>query len=403
MFFIVVFKSFHYDLRQMHKEIAYVVVASAMTFSYWIIVATPVFATFMNKGTMLQSYGVVAVFYMLFFGLLLGIAAVKKYRSLWVKRIQIAFTFNPAHSRKRAVLLFTAALVFLLCAEVVFLFVNFPVSGLRMKPLSIVYSIPMLVFVGFGCMGLEYLEHVENRWFFQAWLCAILMSFLYSLITVNTTLFPDRHVEYLIVPTCLFVAVGVVHFFKKRELKIPFPLTKQFSSPWIQGLFVVVVSGLVFSNAVAVYPVYHSLEWMDESIPDSTVNAIRWIKENLDGNHTVVATDLRLSKMLWAEGINSTFEGTNETWSCAAWQDCVPEFQPEGNHSLVTYVLIDDVMRDTSVNVRVQWSAYMNNDSYLKFHVEPFELLYRNATVNQNLEEVHWAEVYAVNWTYIHR
>ena len=61
-------------------------------------------------------------------------------------------------------------------------------------------------------------------------------------------------------------------------------------------------------------------------------------------------------------------------------------------HGLVAHVFIDDVMRDTSVNVRVLWSTYMINESYQKFTVEPFELVYRNATVNQNGEETRWAE-----------
>jgi hypothetical protein len=158
---------------------------------------------------------------------------------------------------------------------------------------------------------------------------------------------------------------------------------------------------LVFSNAVAVYPVYTSLEWMDESIPNETANAIAWIKENLNRNTTMVATDLRLSKMMWAEGINATYEQTNETWTCDTWVGCVDDFSLEEYDPRVTHVLIDDVMRYTSVNIHVLQSVYMTNESYLKFSQEPFQLLYRNATINQENEEIHWAEVYSVNWTFI--
>jgi hypothetical protein len=140
---------------------------------------------------------------------------------------------------------------------------------------------------------------------------------------------------------------------------------------------------------------------MDESIPNETVNAIRWITDHLPRNTTVVATDLRLSKMLWADGFTATFEGTNTTWTGDTWLSCVRDFQANHNHSCVTYVLIDDVMRDTSVNVRVQYSVYMTNDSYLKFQQEPFKLVYRNETVNQNQVVTHWAAVYQVNWTFI--
>jgi hypothetical protein len=401
IFFIVVIKSIHVDLRTMYRDVAYVLAASALTFSYWIFIATPVFSTFMNNGLSISSYFVILLFYIGLVGCLLGIAVMKKKKPAFIYRAKKTFTFHPAHSRKRALIYFTAGFVFIFCAEIVFLFVNFPVSGIRMKPLSILYSIPMLFFIGFGCLGVEYLKHMKNRWFFQAWLCAILSSFIYSLVTVNTTLFPDRHVEYLTVPACLFAAVGILYFFRSREYKVSLSLKKQLSYPTIQALFVLVVCGLVFSNAVAVYPVYTSLEWMDESIPNETANAIDWMNENLDRNNTLVATDLRLSKMIWAEGMNATFEGTNDTWTSDTWVGCVADFDAEKHHHLVTHVLIDDVMRDISVNVRVLQSVYMTNESYLKFSQEPFTLVYRNTTVNQENEEIHWAEVYSVNWTFI--
>ena len=401
IFFIVIIKSMRVDLRTMYRDVAYVLTASALTFSYWIFIATPVFSTFMNHGLSISSYFVIALFYIGLFGGLLSIAAMKKRNLSVLNKAKHSSLFHPTHSRRRALLYFTAGFVFILCAEILFLFVNFPVSGLRMKPLSILYSIPMLLFIGFGCLGVEYLKQVKNRWFFQAWLLAILSSFIYSLVTVNTTLFPDRHVEYLTIPACLFAAVGVIYFFKLRERKMSFSYKKQLSYPTIQALFVLVVCGLVFSNAVAVYPVYTSLEWMDESIPNETANAIEWINHHLDGNETLIATDLRLSKMIWAEGINATFEETNDTWTCDTWVGCVKDFNAKEKQGRVTYVLIDDVMRDISVNVRVMQSVYMSNESYLKFSQEPFHLIYRNATVNRLNEEIHWAEVYSVNWTFI--
>jgi len=401
IFFIVVIKSIHVDLRRMYQDVTYVTIASALAFGYWTFIATPVFSTFMNTGLSMSSYLVILLFYVSLFSLLLGIAALKKNTPSWVHTLKKTCTFNQGTSRKRAVLYFTAGFLFIFLAEIAFLFVNLPVSGMRMQPLTIIYSIPMLLFIGFGCLGVEYLKKVENRWFFQAWLSAVLCSFIYSLVTVNTTLFPDRHVEYLTVPACLFAAVGVFYFFRGRDYKVPLLFKKQLSYPSIQVLFVLVVCGLVFSNAVAVYPVYTSLEWMDESIPDETANAINWIKNTLDTTSILVATDLRLSKMIWAEGINATFEQTNRTWTGDTWVDCVADFYDEANQRVVTHVLIDDVMREVSVNIRVLQSVYMTNESYLKFAQTPFELLYRNATVNQNNEEVHWAEVYKINWTFI--
>jgi hypothetical protein len=141
---------------------------------------------------------------------------------------------------------------------------------------------------------------------------------------------------------------------------------------------------------------------MDESIPNETANAIQWIRDNLDRNTSVIATDLRLSKMIWAEGINATFEQTNTTWTGDTWVDCVADFKGyTENPRKVTHILIDDVMREISVNIHVLQSVYMTNESYLKFSEEPFKLVYRNATVNEDNEETHWAEVYSVNWTFM--
>ena len=402
VFFVVVIKSIRVDLRRMYQDILYITVASALTFCYWIFIATPVFSTFMNKGLSISSYLVILLFYVGLFGLLFCFSLLKKNKPAWVSTLKKKLTFKQVSSRRRAIIYFAAGFSFIFCAEIVCLFVNFPVSGIRMRPLSILYSLPMLLYIGFGCFGVEYLKNVKNRWFFQAWLLAILASFIYSLVSVNTTLFPDRHVEYLTVPACLFTAVGVISFFKEKGRSVSFAFKKPLSYPSIQALFALVVCVLVFSNAVAVYPVYTSLEWMDESIPNETANAINWIKNNLDRNTTVIATDLRLSKMIWAEGINATFEQTNTTWTGDTWVDCVADFKgyTENPHK-VTHVLIDDVMREISVNIHVLQSVYMTNGSYLKFSEEPFELVYRNATVNEDNEEIHWAEVYRVNWTFM--
>jgi adenine C2-methylase RlmN of 23S rRNA A2503 and tRNA A37 len=71
------------------------------------------------------------------------------------------------------------------------------------------------------------------------------------------------------------------------------------------------------------------------------------------------------------------------------------------NGSAIEYVLIDDVMRDKGVNTKLYEIIEMTNESYEKFSRHPFELVYRNASLNKEGEELHWAEVYAINWTYI--
>ena len=71
---------------------------------------------------------------------------------------------------------------------------------------------------------------------------------------------------------------------------------------------------------------------------------------------------------------------------------------------MITHVVVDNIMRESVVHIGFDGKkVYMTNESYEKFVYQPFELVYRNATLNQNMEEAHWAEVYAVNWTFVEK
>jgi hypothetical protein len=54
-------------------------------------------------------------------------------------------------------------------------------------------------------------------------------------------------------------------------------------------------------------------------------------------------------------------------------------------------------MRNNIINIDIGKYFHFSNDSYEKFSSEPFEMIYRNATLNNDDEELHWVEVYKVN------
>jgi hypothetical protein len=65
-------------------------------------------------------------------------------------------------------------------------------------------------------------------------------------------------------------------------------------------------------------------------------------------------------------------------------------------------VVVDSIMRNHVVHIGFDGKkSFMTNDSYNKFLEQPFELLYRNASFNNALEEIYWTEVYQVNWSFI--
>ena len=400
---IVIVKSLNVGLKELWREVTYLVLCSAVTFSYWFLIATPVSASFMAKGTVFGSLQIMVLFYLLIFAGLFGIQFLKKYMPRIFEPIKKLFWSNKPYQHKRALTYFVLSLIGLICTEVIFLNISFPASGIKMTPLAIIYSLPVLIFISLGFMGLECMRNVKNSWFFKAWLLATVGSFFYSVVTLNETLFPDRHIEYIAPPLCFVVAVGIVKLYRRFvQTHHDFSITKESLAQPIKSIALITIIGaILFSNAIAVYPVYDSLEWMDESIQGPTINAISWMNEHVDPNSSVVATDFRLSKLLWAEGYSTTFNQTREIWYAETWEECLVDLDYNRKYDRVTHIMIDDVMWETSVNVDLKVSIYMTNESYNKFSFPPFEQIYRNAALNQKMEETHWTEIYSVNWTFI--
>ena len=133
------------------------------------------------------------------------------------------------------------------------------------------------------------------------------------------------------------------------------------------------------------------------------------MSENLDKNTSLIASDHRLSRIAESEGYNTTRDQTIKLWSTENLTDYIDELMGIGkNYTKITHVIIDDIMKNEVVHVGYGKIIYMTNDTwttaYDKFSQHPFELLYRNETIQKDPiteEPIHWAEIYSVNWTYL--
>ena len=373
-------------------DILYISTTAATTFIYWSLIAKPVYYKFMSGGIPLKPWQTVAMFYIILYSLFLITTSTKKIH------LQHLLHKTGRYLSNKAIPIFAISAVVILSLEFLFIIIKIPGTKINMTIPTILLSIPLIAFVGFSAAGLTNLEIYRRKYVIEGWLLAILLSLTYALIKGNTVLYPDRHIEYLMVPMSLTAASGIVKIFEyMRNVKIDI---KNLIKRPIQSESDVIIVGLVMllilSNAVAVYPSRNSLGDLDERITQPCMNAIHWMEGNVS-NSSVIASDHRLSMLLWAEGFNITMGKTNLTWTAENWTDCLTELK-EMN---ISYILIDDIMRDEVINVDVGKYYYMSNESYEKFSKEPFELVYRNATLNNIGEEIHWAEVYSVNMSYI--
>jgi len=394
-------------------DVSYILLASSLIFSYWAFIATPVYKSFMNTGITLGSISIesnvtIALFYILFFS---------SFVIIWLKRrLNIFFEREDANINS-CIVKFSITLIIGLTAMGIFSIFKMPWTNFSLTPLSIIYSIPLLLIFGFGVAGFRHSRFIKNGFFIRGWLMAILLSFTYGLVTNSWTLYPHRHLEYMMAPLSVISIYGIRSIFlnlnyeslSKRIRKIPHASTQLLSQSRKtrfvkkrQLAYMLVVIVLVTTNAVSIYPSHESLNASYEVITNENLSVTEWMKENIDRNNSVTASDHRLARMIEAVGFNTTLDETSITWDAVNLSDYIDELYGIGkNHSRITHIVIDDIMRERVVHVGFGKITYMTNESYDKFHSQLFVLAYRNATIDQNMVEIHWTEVYSINWTYI--
>lgn len=382
--------------RQLNRQsiliLAYVIFTSAATFGYWFFVAKPVYEWFMGDNFLVPSYGIILLYYLFVF---LGVFLATKWY-IFKQFLDSVFSRLDLHRNQKIALGFFVSLILLIIVS----FTGLPGVHVKITHLAIIYSLPMITLISLSYAGLSYLKHVHNGFLIKGWMVGILLSFFYSL--MSTKLLPDRHLEYLIVPLCIPAALVL----KDILMDHPVIKLKKHTSSAIENSIesahhkrnILVMACIIFlfiTNMMVTYPAIDSLNSIDERVSDPFINAMEWMNGNVS-NESIIASDHRLEMIIWAEGFNITYGETNTTWSAENFLNCTDELLLLN----ISYVLIDDIMRDNVVNIDVGKYYYMTNESYDKFSIWPFELVYRNATLDNQNEEVHWVEMYKINQSF---
>jgi len=384
------------------KEMIYLSTASALTFIYWGMFATPVYKNFMKGAFPLIHIHLNAVFIIfLWYSLIISSWIFLKYTKKWTFPIKL-----PSNMLYLFIFGFSVAILSAVVGQF------FRVQWL--SPYFILWSIPTAISAGFATIGWQYFR--END--IHAWLFAIILSFFISLVFGFSSLIPERHIEYMCEPIAILSSYGLVKSMKKIKIHVP-----------SARLQVAAVGVLVFSNAMSIYPVGEHAANIGEGIPETTLNAIKWMHGNISANMTI-ATDHRIGMLLFAEGFNTTYDHFGkewypvEIWRATNWQNCSRELHGLWENETcgkIWYVVIDDIMVKNGVFVSKCPTILFTNDSYRKFWKEPFILIYRNCTyadyippkINETIDYmdfdnetsmenvIHWTEVYKIDWNYI--
>lgn len=377
-------------------SLSYVLFASTVAFSYWMFVATPVYESFMN-GKLFLSPPLVILFFF-------SLTITGFFLSMYSNQIKDHIVKNqkkiPTISlSKKVIIVFFS----LLAVSIIAIRTGIPGVYSQLTPLAVFYSIPMVLLVSFSLAGFSLLKEQKNGFFIQGWSVVLMGSFLFSILSAN--LMPDRHLEYLIVPLCVPAAMSMNHLIqnhKVKEIKSLFSprkiihkdhLLKPHFRPFVIPSIVAI---LIIANTMTAYSSIDALDSLDERVSDPCLSVMGWIDGNISSD-SVIASDHRLSMLCWANDYNITYGETNTTWTSENISQCLEELQQFN----ITHILIDDIMLLRVVNVNVGKYYHMTNSSYEKFQEEPFRLIYRNATTNNQFEEVHWIELYEIDYSKI--
>lgn len=451
--FIVFFENASKDKwsSYLKKDIIYVVFTSVLVFSYWSLIATPVYDGFMNKGIKLfglelGSVLTIILFYGLFFASLGISRLVRRFSNYLIKAksdskkngkknfLFILYSLNPfirkeKPSVKSRIYIFFIALMSCILTLLYFIDRSLPWQGYSLNIEAIILITPFLLTLAFALTGFRYTSQRKNGFFIRGWTFALLLSLLYSLISNNRVLFPHRHFEYLMYPISILSVFGIGSIFSDPEFKKIFSnLKENIRIPNIKakkdlkrfGLFaIIILSFIIVSNAAFVYPSHESLNRSHPRVRDEIyaedISAINWIADNLDKNHSLIVSDHCLERMIEAEDFTTAKDEIEDIWIVKNFSYCLEELYGIGHrHGKVTHILVDKFMKENYVQNGLDFGIpkyiYMTNEtcnaSYDKFLCPPFKLIYRNESLEVDPltgEPIFWAEIYEVNWTYINK
>jgi hypothetical protein len=423
-----------------NKDIIYILITSILVFSYWAFIAKTVYENFISGfsvgGIRFESIFIIIIFYIfLAFLFLFAKKIIRKLnsyisnhyenkKSILIRFFLLIYPFIKKKwpSRRSRIFLFILVLIVILGGMLLFTSLEMPWVGFAFTYLSIIYALPLVVAIAFGVVGVRYTWFIKNGIFIRGWLIALVFSFFFMLITNNTIIFPHRHLEYMMAPLAILIVYGIGGIFSdpfyegllkqlksKKDVIVDYTIGKIKIPQKNRLIQLTIILILILSLASTTYVVHKALNASDERITAEAIYTIEWMSENLDKNNSMIASDHRLARIAEAEGFNTTKDETIEIWEAEKLDEFIFELIGIGkNHSRITHIIIDDIMKNDVVHVHFGEIKYMTNETwtaaYDKFKNEPFEIIYRNETIDVDpvtLEPLHWAEVYRVNWTYI--
>ncbi len=321
--------------------------------------------------------------------------------------------------------------------------------GYYIPPISILYSIPFMLTMGFMGVGLTKLyKYHDSFYILGSWLLTIVISMLIGLVTWSA-LEPWRHIEYLMEPLSIIGALGIYVIFKSDVFKevsvrrrilvtlgspiygishrlsaehslgfesaIPIspgevvrdPVTFEETYPIGKNMRIMFTFTLIFiilMTGITAFPFMNEVHHPEyPGVSSVVMSGVEWLNQNGNRSYTVAA-DHTVGSIIAAYGFISSFEHNYMIWNATNWTDCLWELEGMNNtYPPIGYVVITKSMYEQGVygfnesQNPLEPPVIMGENGYEKFKNMPFKLIFRNSTD----DESDWVEIYKVDWNYI--
>lgn len=290
------------------------------------------------------------------------------------RRLLPALSWRPRVARPERVAILVVggmALVFGLVA--LFMVTGVPGTDIRVSPLTLVYLVPVLPFLGLALVGARAAKGTAVAFTLWGWMAAILVSIALSAATDNKVLFPFRQVDYLVEALAALAGVGAVTLAQYAHGRDDPRLHRR--------LLVAGLVGALALGAATSLPPRETIGGFEEGMSDAELEAVLWAKDHLPPGATVAA-DHRVSSLLYGfAGMRATWDYTPRTFHGESWEDVRDELKslgiPSGDAQRIDYVFLSPQIREGVTLLQWENSRPMSDAAYAKFFEDPhFERVY---------------------------